>query len=135
MFINNIMSKKKLLGDSEPPSQYVIITDPEGGHTSQTAGYITLREAKKVLKDESVCVYIFKIPKVSYCSSPLLKYPLGEFYSCTEINKFTEEVWCSLNVENLKNKEKDFSEYIELKSSYNEVYKEWEIEIVYHEVN
>ena len=52
------------------------------------------------------------------------KYPLGEFYSCTEINKVTEEVWCSLNVENLKNKEKDFSEYIELKSSYNEVYKE-----------
>jgi len=54
-------------------------------------------------------------------------------------NKFksifvTEEVWCSLNVENLKNKEKDFSEYIELKSSYNEVYKEWEIEIVYHEI-
>ena len=79
-------------------------------------------------------MYIFKIPKVSYCSSPLLKYPLGEFYSCTEINKVTEEVWCSLNVVNLKNKEKDFSEYIELNSSYNEVYKEWEIEIVYHEV-
>ena len=129
------MSKKKLLGHPEPPSQYIIITDPDGGHTGQTAGYITLREAKKVLKDESVCVYIFKIPKVSYCSGPLLKYPLGEFYSCTEINKVTEEVWCSLNVENLKNKEKDFSEYIELKSSYNEVYKEWEIEIVYHEVN
>jgi len=51
----------------------------------------------KGVKDESVCVYIFKIPKVSYCSSPLLKYPLGEFYSCKKINKFTEEVWCSLN--------------------------------------
>lgn len=125
------MSKKKLLGYPEPPSQYIIITDPDGGHT---AGYITLREAKKVLKDESVCVYIFKIPKVSYCSSPLLKYPLDEFYSCTEINKVTEEVWCSLNVENLKNEEKDFSEYIELKTSYNEAYKEWEIEIVYHEI-
>ena len=59
-------------------------------------------------------MYIFKIPKVSYCSGPLLKYPLGEFYSCTEINKLTEEVWCSLNIVNLKNKEKDFSEYIEL---------------------
>ena len=129
------MSKKKLLGVPELPSQYIIITNPDGGHTGQTAGYITLREAKKVLKDESVCVYIFKIPKVSYCSGPLLKYPLGEFYSCTEINKVTEEVWCSLNVENLKNKEKDFLTYIELKSSYNEVYKEWEIEIVYHEVN
>ena len=126
------MSKKKLLGDPEPPSQYIIITDLNGSHTS---AYISLREAKKVLKDESVCAYIFKIPKVSYCSSPLLKYPLGEFYSCTEINKVTEEVWCSLNVENLKNKEKDFSEYIELKTLYNEVYKEWEIEIVYHEVN
>ena len=80
-------------------------------------------------------MYIFKIPKVSYCSGPLLKYPLGEFYSCTEINKLTEEVWCSLNIVNLKNKEKDFSEYIELKSLYDEVYKEWKIEIVYHEVN
>ena len=70
------------------PSQYGIITEPNDGHTGQTAGYITLREAKKVLKDASVCVYIFKIPRVrSYCSGPLLKYPLGEFYSCTEINK------------------------------------------------
>ena len=85
------MSKKKLLGVQEIPSQYLIITDPEGGHTGQTAGYITLREAKKVLKDESVCVYIFKIPKVSYCSGPLLKYPLGEFYSCIEINKVTKK--------------------------------------------
>ena len=59
------MSKKKLLGDQEPPSQYIIITDPDGGHTNQTASYITLREAKKVLKDESVCVYIFKIPSFS----------------------------------------------------------------------
>jgi len=128
------MSKKKLLGDPEPPSQYVIITVPEGGHTGQTASYITLREAKKVLKDASVCVYIFKIPKVSYCSGPLLKYPLGEFYSCTEINKITEEVWCSLNVENLKNKEKDFSEYIELKTLYNEDLKKWEIKIEYYTV-
>jgi hypothetical protein len=41
------MSKKKLLGVSEPLSQYIIITHPDGGHTGQTAGYITLREAKR----------------------------------------------------------------------------------------
>ncbi len=129
------MSKKKLLGVPEPPSEYLFITEPDDGHTTcRTAGYITLGDAKKVLKDGIVCAYIFKIPKVSYCSGPLLKYPLGEFYSCTKINKVTEEVWCSLNVENLKNKEKDFSEYIELKSLYNEVFKEWEIKIVYHTI-
>ena len=53
------MSKKKLLGGLESPSQYIIITVPDGGHTGQTAGYLSLREAKKVLKDESVCVCIF----------------------------------------------------------------------------
>ncbi len=128
------MSKKKFFGHPELPSQYVVITNPDEGHSGQGASYITLQQAKKLLKDDSVCVYIFKIPRVSYCCEPLLKYPLGEYYSCLEINKLTDEVWCSLNVENLKNIEKDFSEYIELKSSYNDVYKEWQIKIEYHEI-
>ena len=93
-----------------------------------------LQQAKKLLKDESVIVYIFKIPKVKYCSGPLLKYPLNEFYSCLEINKVNDEVWCSFNVESLKNKKKDFSEYIELKSSYNEVTKKWKMNIEYNTV-
>ena len=130
----NMVSKKKLLGCPELPSQYIIITNPDGGHTGQSADYITLRQAKKLLKDESICVYIFKVSRLNYCSGPLLKYPLCEYYSCLEINKLTDEVWCSLNVENLKNKEKDFSQYIELKMSYNEIYKEYEIKIEYHEV-
>jgi hypothetical protein len=129
-----MVSKKKLLGCPKSPSQYIIITNPDGGHTGQSADYITLRQAKKLLKDESICVYIFKVSRLNYCSGLLLKYPLCEYYSCLEINKLTDEVWCSLNVENLKNKEKDFSQYIELKTSYNEIYKEYEIKIEYHEV-
>jgi hypothetical protein len=117
---------KKILGCPQPP-QYVVITNQDGG---QTAGYITLQQAKKLLKDESICVYIFKVPTTSYCGNPMLKYPIGEYYSCLEINKLTDEVWCSLNVRNLKEKEKDFSEYIELIDSYNDDSKKWEIKII-----
>jgi len=124
-------SKKKLLG-IKPPSKYIIITDPEGGHTGQSAGYITLQQAKKLLNDESVIVYIFKLPGVNY-NSLLLKYPLCEYYDALNINILTEE-WCYLNVENLKNKEKDFSEYIELKPLYDNFYKKWEINMEYHVV-
>jgi hypothetical protein len=119
------MYKKNLLGDPIPKSQYVVITD--GGHIE----YVTLQQAKKLLNDKSICAYIFKIPKISYCSRPMLKYPLGNYYSCSKINMITEEVWCSLNVENLRYKEKDFSEYIKLKSNYNEYLKKWEIKIEY----
>ena len=73
------MGKKKLLGNPEPPSQYVIITNLDGGlsnNTGQTANYITLRQVKKIVKDESNCAYIFKVPKYNYCNNPLLKYPL-----------------------------------------------------------
>jgi hypothetical protein len=76
-----MVSKKKLLGCPEPPSQYIIITNPDGGHTGQSADYINLRQAKKLLKDESICVYIFKVSRLN-CSGPLCEY-----YSCLEINK------------------------------------------------
>ena len=123
-------SKKKLLGNPKPPS-YVVITNPDGGHTGQSAGYLTLQQAKKLLKDESVLVYIFK---VNVGSGLLLKYPLCEYYNALNINILTEEVWCSLNVENLKNKEKDFSEYIELKPCYDDFLHLWEIKIEYNTV-
>jgi len=51
-----------------------------------------------------------------------------------KINTLTDDVWCSFNVENLKNKEKDFLEYIELKSFYDDYYKEWKMNIEYHVV-
>ena len=128
------MSKKGLSGIQKPPSQYIIITNPDGGHTGQTSGYITLREAKKILQDESVCVYIFKIPKICYCGNFLLKYPLSEFYSCLEINELIDEM-NFFNIENKnkikKNKENDFLEYIELKSLYNNSNGEHEIQIIY----
>jgi hypothetical protein len=126
------MSSKKLLGIKKP-SKYIIITEPDGGHTGQQANYITLQQAKKLLKDESAVVYIFKLPDLNY-NGLFLKYPLCEYYDALKINTLTDDVWCSFNIESLKKKEKDFSEYIELNSSYNEVYKEWEIEIVYHEI-
>jgi hypothetical protein len=44
-------------------------------------------------------------------------------------------VWSSLNVENLKNKEKDFTEYIELKSLFNDECKIYEIKIEYHKIS
>jgi hypothetical protein len=100
---------------SKKKTNYIIITDPEGGHTGQQADYITLQQAKKLLKDESVEVYIFKIPSVNY-NGRFLKYPLCEYYDALKINKLTDDVWVSFNVESLKNKEKDFSEYIQLKS-------------------
>ena len=125
-------SKKKLLG-IKPPSKYIIITDPEGGHTGQQADYITLQQAKKLLKNDSTLVYIFKLSGLKY-NDLLLKYPIGAYYDALKINILTEEVWCSFNVENLKNKEKDFSEYIELKPFYDDYFKEWKINIEYHEV-
>lgn len=127
------MSSKIILG-LKPPSKYILISNPIGGHSCQYASYITLRQAKKVLKDESVVVYIFKISNVNYCGGKLLKYPLCEYYNSLEINILNDDVWCSLNVENLKNKEKDFSEFIELKTSFDEFYKEWKLNIEYHEV-
>ena len=115
------MSSKRILG-LKPPSKYIIITDPKGGHTQQCADFITFRQAKKLLKDENVLVYIFKVANMNY-NDILLKYPVGEYYNALEINILNDDVWCSLNVENLKNKEKDFSEFIKLKTSYDEFYK------------
>ena len=46
-------------------TNYIIITDHEGGHTGQ--------QAKKLLSGENVLVYIFKIPSVNY-NGRFLKY-------------------------------------------------------------
>jgi len=124
------MSSKESL-DIKKPSKYIIITEPEGGHTGQQADYIKLQQAKKLLKDESVVVYIFKLPSINY-NGRFLKYPLCEYYDSLKINTLTDDVWCSFNVESLKKKEKDFSEYIELKPYYDVYYKEWKINIKYH---
>jgi len=128
-----IAMSKKLLGNPLPPN-YVVITSPSGGHTGQTAGYITLQQAKKLLKDESIVVYVFKVPRMRYGNNQMLKYPLGEYYSALEINVANEDVYVSMNDENLKNNEKDFAEYIELVSKYDEDGKQWVIDIVYHDV-
>jgi len=56
---------KKLLGNPLP-LKYLVITNPDGGHTGQTAGKITLKEAKNLLKTEGICVYIFKVPTTMY---------------------------------------------------------------------
>ncbi len=129
------MSSKKSFV-TKHPSKYILITNPMSGHTGEYAVFITLKQAKKVLKDESVVVYIFKIPSLTYCkgSGRLLKYPLGEYYNALEINTLNDDVWCSLNVENLKNKEKDFSQYIKLNTSFDDYYNEWKINIEYHEI-
>jgi hypothetical protein len=126
------MSSKKLL-DIKKPSKYIIITEPDGGHTGQQANYITLQQAKKLLKNESVVVYIFKLPDLNY-NGRFLKYPLCGYYDSLKINTLIDDEWVSFNVENLKNKEKDFSEYIELKSFYDDYYKEWKMNIEYHVV-
>ena len=123
------------MSSKKSPSKYIFITEPDGGHTGQCAEYITLRQAKKILKDDSVVAYIFKVSKLNYCSGRLLKYPLCEYYNALEINILNDDVWCSFNVENLKNKKKDFAEYIELKTSFDNFYNEWKIDIKYHEVD
>jgi hypothetical protein len=129
----NKMTKKKLLG-LKPPPKYLIITNSDSQDKKETATYITLQKAKKLLKDENFCDYLFN---VSYCSTILIKYPLSRFYICNGINKVSDEVWCSLNVENLKNKEKDFTEYIEIKPkpSFNEGCKIYEMKIEYHKIS
>jgi len=119
---------------SSKKTKYIVITDPDGGHTGQQADYITPQKAKKLLKDESVLVYIFKLPGLKY-NPWLLKYPLCEYYNPLKINILNEDVWCSFNVESLKNKEKDFSEYIELKPFYDDFLEEWKMNIKYHEVD
>lgn len=117
---------KKLLGKPEP-LKYLVITNPDGGHTGQSVGPITLKQARQLLKGND-CVYIFKVPSITY-HNLMFKYPLGEFYNCLEINKYKDDVWISLNVVN--SKEKDFSEYIEITQEYNEIYDEYEYKILY----
>jgi hypothetical protein len=129
----NKMNKKKLLG-LKPPSKYLIITNSDSQDKKETATYITSQKAKKLLKDENFCDYLFKVSNVRYFSI-LLKYPLSRFYSSNGINEVFDEVWSSLNVENLKNKEKDFTEYIELKSLFNDECKIYEIKIEYHKIS
>lgn len=92
---------------SSKKTKYIVFTDPDDGHTGQQADYITPQKAKKLLKDESVLVYIFKLPGLKY-NPWLLKYPLCEYYSPLEINILNEDVWCSFNVESLKKKKKIF---------------------------
>ena len=75
---------KKLLG--EPiPLKYLVITNPDGGHSGQSASPITLKEARQLLKNETICVYVFKVPTLKY-HNLMFKYPLSEYYSCLEIN-------------------------------------------------
>jgi hypothetical protein len=131
----NKMNKKKLLGLSIAPSKYLIITNSDSQDKKETATYITSQKAKKLLKDENFCDYLFKVSNVRYCSNILLKYPLSRFYICNGINEVFDDVWCSLNVENVKNKEKDFTEYIELKPLFNEECKIFEIKIEYHKIS
>jgi hypothetical protein len=92
---------------SKKKTNYIIITDPEGGHTGQQADYITLQQAKRLLKDESVIVYIFKIPRINY-NGRFLKYPLCGYYDSLKINTLTDDVWVFFNVESLKKKKKIF---------------------------
>ena len=116
---------KKLLGVSKP-LKYLIITNPDGRHTGQSAGPITLKGARQLLKNETICVYIFKVPTTMY-HNLMFKYPLSEYYSCLEINQYKDDVWTSLNV--INKEEKNFTEYIEIIGEYNEVYNEYEYNI------
>jgi len=111
---------KKLLGNKL--IKYLVITD-HNRHIEQQARSITLKEARQLLKNETICVYIFKVPTTTYHNF-IFKYPLSEYYSCLEINQYKDDVWTSLNVKNKE--EKDFTEYIEIICEYNEVYNEYE---------
>jgi len=111
---------KKLLGYK--PIKYLVITNPDGGHTGQSVRPITLKEARQLLKNETICVYIFKVPTTMY-HKLMFKYPLSEYYSCLEINNYKDDVWTSLNV--INKEEKDFTEYIEITTEYNDIYKEY----------
>ncbi len=119
----------------KPLTNYILINNPDGGHTGQTSTYITFRQAKKLLKDETIIVYIFKIPKCK-CNNLMLKYPLCEYYKCLEINDYINDVWTSMNVTNIKDTKdtKDFNEYIELVPSHCEIDNEWKFEIKYHQL-
>ena len=103
--------------------KYLIITNPDGGHTGQTAGSISLKDAKKLLKQSEYCVYIFSIP-TNIHHNLMFKYPLSNYYNCLEINKYNNDVWISLN--NINYQENDFSEYIEIVCEFNELYKNYE---------
>jgi hypothetical protein len=97
-----------------------------------SARYIKSGEAKKILKDKNVSVFIFKKCKITFGKPTMLKYPLEKYYDPKKINTVTECVWCSFNVENLKNKPKDFTEYIKLS---NDETNEREIKIEYCHVD
>lgn len=90
---------------------YLVITNPDGGHTDMTAAAITLKQANALCKKEGYVGYVFKVPKIMY-SNYLFKLPLSDHYDCTRINTYTQDVWVALNVVNAP--EPDFAEYAEV---------------------
>ena len=49
-------------------------------------------------------------------------------YSRNEYNNYRDDVWISLNV--INKQEKDFTEYIEIKTEYNDIYEEYECKCI-----
>jgi len=42
------------------------------------------KRSETIIKKESICVYIFKVPTTMY-HNLIFKYPLSQYYSCLEI--------------------------------------------------
>ena len=83
-------------------SQYIVIS--ESTHYGWLCDYITLNNAKKLLKKEDIVVYIFKLSSTKM-KNIKLKYPFNQYYSCLQINNII-----TLN----NNDDDDDDEYVEI---------------------
>jgi len=64
--------------------KYIIIS--ESNHCGWLCDYVKLSEGKKLLKQEDIVVYIFKIEYKNKMDIVKLNYPFNQYYSCLEIN-------------------------------------------------
>lgn len=64
--------------------KYIIISN--SNHYGWNCAYITPSKAIKLLKQEDIVVYIFKIEYKNKKDIVKLNYPFNQYYSCLEIN-------------------------------------------------
>ena len=64
--------------------KYIVISN--SNHYGWNCGYITQSKASKLLKQEDIVVYIFKIEYKNKKDIIKLNYPFNQHYSCLEIN-------------------------------------------------
>jgi hypothetical protein len=67
-------------------NKYIILS--ESNHYDWSCGNLKLNQVKKLLKQEDIVVYIFKLD--SKTNKIKLHYPFSEYYDCLQINIYDD---------------------------------------------